>query len=81
MESRHRVLLTRPVLYNSFLAPGAPSELNIDRSLRDRLDSRMIKTNTDYGSMRKNLEEIVELFELAQATVFRLMAIVSISVP
>ena len=61
-------------LYNSFLASGAPSELNIDHSLRNRLDGRMIRTDTDDVSMRQSLEEVVELFELAQATVFKLMA-------
>ncbi|KAK5499445.1 hypothetical protein LTR43_000245 [Exophiala xenobiotica] len=66
-------------LYNSFLASGAPSELNIDHSLRNRLDSRMIRTNADDDSMRESLEEVVELFELAQAAVFKLMA--SDSVP
>ncbi|KIX02272.1 uncharacterized protein Z518_08211 [Rhinocladiella mackenziei CBS 650.93] len=66
-------------LYNSFLASGAPSELNIDHSLRNRLDSRMIRTNIDDESMKESLEEVVELFELAQAAVFKLMA--SDSVP
>ncbi|EXJ90339.1 hypothetical protein A1O1_03438 [Capronia coronata CBS 617.96] len=66
-------------LYNSFLASGAPSELNIDHSLRNRLDSRMIRTNVDDESMRQSLDEVVELFELAQAAVFKLMA--SDSVP
>ncbi|OQU95310.1 Regulator of G protein signaling domain-containing protein [Cladophialophora immunda] len=66
-------------LYNSFLASGAPSELNIDHSLRNRLDSRMIRTNTDDESMRESLDEVVDLFELAQSAVFKLMA--SDSVP
>ncbi|EXJ80781.1 hypothetical protein A1O3_07065 [Capronia epimyces CBS 606.96] len=66
-------------LYNSFLASGAPSELNIDHSLRNRLDSRMIRTNIDEASMQQSLEEVVDLFELAQAAVFKLMA--SDSVP
>ncbi|KAJ9609451.1 hypothetical protein H2200_005778 [Cladophialophora chaetospira] len=66
-------------LYNSFLASGAPSELNIDHSLRNRLDSRMIRTNTDDDAMRSSLEEVVDLFELAQNAVFKLMA--SDSVP
>ncbi|KAI1619022.1 regulator of G protein signaling domain-containing protein [Exophiala viscosa] len=66
-------------LYNSFLASGAPSELNIDHSLRNRLDSRMIRTNTDDDAMRESLDEVVELFELAQGAVFKLMA--SDSVP
>ncbi|KIW19524.1 hypothetical protein PV08_00096 [Exophiala spinifera] len=66
-------------LYNSFLASGAPSELNIDHALRNRLDSRMIRTNPDEESMRESLDEVIELFELAQAAVFKLMA--SDSVP
>ncbi|KIW81209.1 hypothetical protein Z517_04234 [Fonsecaea pedrosoi CBS 271.37] len=66
-------------LYNSFLASGAPSELNIDHSLRNRLDSRMIRTNADDESMRESLDEVVDLFELAQGAVFKLMA--SDSVP
>ncbi|KIW48838.1 uncharacterized protein PV06_01400 [Exophiala oligosperma] len=66
-------------LYNSFLASGAPSELNIDHSLRNRLDSRMIRTNPDDEAMRESLDEVIELFELAQAAVFKLMA--SDSVP
>ncbi len=37
----------------------------------------MIRTNTDDESMRESLEEVVELFELAQAAVFKLMASVS----
>ena len=64
-------------LYNSFLASGAPSELNIDHALRNRMDSRMIRTDTDEDSMRESLEDVVELFELAQNTVFKLMASVS----
>ncbi len=61
-------------LYNSFLASGAPSELNIDFSLRNRLDSRMIRTDTDEDSMRESLEDVVDLFEQAQNSVFKLMA-------
>jgi hypothetical protein len=72
-----RAALIDPGLYNSFLASGAPSELNIDHSLRNRLDSRMIRTNTDEESMRGSLEEVVDLFELAQNVVFKLMASVS----
>lgn len=37
----------------------------------------MIRTDTDEGSMRESLEDVVELFELAQNTVFKLMASVS----
>jgi len=38
----------------------------------------MIRTNTDDESMRESLEEVVELFELAQSVVFKLMASVSL---
>jgi GTPase-activating protein SST2 len=66
-------------LYNSFLASGAPSELNIDHGLRNKLDSRMIQTDDDPDSMRYALTEVVDLFEQAQTSVFKLMA--SDSVP
>jgi GTPase-activating protein SST2 len=52
--------------------------LNIDHALRSRLDTRMIRTDTDETSMRESLEDVVELFELAQNTVFKLMASVSL---
>jgi hypothetical protein len=38
----------------------------------------MIRTNTDDTSMRESLEDVVELFELAQSAVFKLMASVSL---
>ena len=66
-------------LYNSFLASGAPSELNIDHALRNKLDSRMIRTDDDEEGMREALTEVVDLFEQAQTSVFKLMA--SDSVP
>jgi len=66
-------------LYNSYLASGAPSELNIDHALRNRLDSRMIRTDADEDSMRTSLDEVVELFDQAKSSVFKLMA--SDSVP
>lgn len=69
--------LTNPGLYNSYLASGAPSELNIDHALRNRLDSRMIRTDADDDSMRASLDEVVELFEQAKSSVFKLMASVS----
>jgi hypothetical protein len=37
----------------------------------------MIRTDTDEEAMRDSLEEVVELFELAQGSVFKLMASVS----
>jgi hypothetical protein len=34
----------------------------------------MIRTDADEGSMKSSLEEVVELFDLAKSTVFKLMA-------
>ncbi|KAK5939898.1 hypothetical protein PMZ80_008280 [Knufia obscura] len=72
-------LATAYGLYNSYLAAGAPSELNIDHSLRNRLDGRMTQTETDEESMRCGLQKVVELIELASMSVAKLMA--SDSVP
>jgi len=66
-------------LYNSFLAAGAPSELNIDHSLRNRLDGRMTQTDTDEDSMRVGLEKVVELIEIASISIAKLMASVRCS--
>ncbi|EPS28146.1 Developmental regulator flbA [Penicillium oxalicum] len=66
-------------LYNAFLAPGSPCELNIDHALRNSLASRMTKAVGDDESMFKSLQEVVHLFELAQTSVFKLMS--SDSVP
>jgi hypothetical protein len=64
-------------LYNAFLAPGSPCELNIDHALRNSLAGRMTKAVGDDESMFKSLQEVVNLFELAQNSVFKLMASVS----
>ena len=68
-------------LYNAFLAPGSPCELNIDHALRNSLASRMTKAVGDDESMYKSLQEVVHLFELAQTSVFKLMSSVSSSSP
>ncbi|KKY17846.1 putative developmental regulator [Phaeomoniella chlamydospora] len=66
-------------IYNAFLAPGSPCELNIDHSLRNSLASRMTRAVGDEDSMLSSLREVVELFEIAQNSVFKLMS--SDSVP
>ena len=66
-------------LYNAFLAPGSPCELNIDHALRNSLASRMTRAVGDEESMLKSLREVVELFEHAQVSVFKLMSSVSIA--
>ncbi|OCK77816.1 RGS-domain-containing protein [Lepidopterella palustris CBS 459.81] len=66
-------------LYNAFLAPGSPNELNIDHSLRTALASRMTRAVGDDAAMMQSLDEVAQLFEKAQNSIFKLMA--SDSVP
>ncbi|KAF2840631.1 RGS-domain-containing protein [Patellaria atrata CBS 101060] len=66
-------------LYNAFLAPGSPCELNIDHSLRTALAGRMTRAVGDDEAMIKSLDEVASLFDQAQNSVFKLMA--SDSVP
>ncbi|EPS42709.1 hypothetical protein H072_3349 [Dactylellina haptotyla CBS 200.50] len=67
-------------IYNAFLAPGSPCELNIDHTLRQDLAGRMTRAVAkEEQSMLVNLKEVATLFERAQEQVFKLMA--SDSVP
>jgi len=64
-------------IYNAFLAPGSPCELNIDHSLRNQLATRMTKAVGQDAAMVESLKEVTKLFEDAQISVFKLMASVS----
>jgi hypothetical protein len=66
-------------IYNAFLAPGSPCELNIDHMLRNQLATRMTKAVGQDAAMIESLKEVTKLFEEAQLSVFKLMA--SDSVP
>ncbi|RYP44421.1 hypothetical protein DL768_009123 [Monosporascus sp. mg162] len=66
-------------IYNAFLAPGSPCELNIDHQLRNNLATRMTKAVGQDVAMIDTLHEVTALFEDAQSAVFKLMA--SDSVP
>jgi len=66
-------------IYNAFLAPGSPCELNIDHQLRNNLATRMTKAVGQDVTMIETLQEVTSLFEDAQNAVFKLMA--SDSVP
>ncbi|KAL1861311.1 hypothetical protein Daus18300_008987 [Diaporthe australafricana] len=66
-------------IYNAFLAPGSPCELNIDHQLRSNLATRMTKAVGQDVAMIDTLHEVTALFEDAQMAVFKLMA--SDSVP
>jgi hypothetical protein len=64
-------------IYNAFLAPGSPCELNIDHLLRNQLATRMTKAVGQDAAMIESLKEVTRLFEEAQVSVFKLMASVS----
>lgn len=64
-------------IYNAFLAPGSPCELNIDHQLRNSLATRMTKAVGQDVAMIDTLQEVTSLFEDAQNAVFKLMASVS----
>ncbi|EMD60010.1 hypothetical protein COCSADRAFT_247560 [Bipolaris sorokiniana ND90Pr] len=66
-------------LYNAFLAPGSPNELNIDHSLRTQLATRMTRAVGDDAAMLQSLNEVASLFDKAQQSIFKLMS--SDSVP
>jgi hypothetical protein len=65
-------------IYNAFLAPGSPCELNIDHLLRNQLATRMTKAVGQDAAMIESLKEVTKLFEEAQLSVFKLMASVRI---
>lgn len=65
-------------IYNAFLAPGSPCELNIDHLLRNQLATRMTKAVGQDAAMVESLKEVTKLFEDAQVSVFKLMASVCI---
>ncbi|KAK0865315.1 hypothetical protein LTS02_005460 [Friedmanniomyces endolithicus] len=66
-------------LYNAFLAPGSPCELNIDHNLRNALAGRMTRAVGEDEQMLRSLNEVAVLFDQAESSVFKLMA--SDSVP
>lgn len=68
-------------IYNAFLAPGSPCELNIDHQLRNNLATRMTKAVGQDVAMIDTLHEVTALFEDAQNAVFKLMASVSKNPP
>ncbi|KAG7410229.1 Developmental regulator flbA [Fusarium oxysporum f. sp. raphani] len=66
-------------IYNAYLAPGSPCEVNIDHQLRNNLATWMSKAVDQDIAMIYPLQEAMSLFEDAQTAVLKLMA--SDSVP
>jgi hypothetical protein len=79
MDSVKEIMAQAYGIYNAFLAPGSPCELNIDHQLRNNLATRMTKAVGQDTTMIETLQEVTSLFEDAQNAVFKLMA--SDSVP
>ncbi|KAF1921776.1 regulator of G protein signaling domain-containing protein [Ampelomyces quisqualis] len=79
VETIRETLAAAYGLYNAFLAPGSPNELNIDHALRTQLATRMTRAVGDDAAMLQSLNEVASLFEKAQTSIFKLMS--SDSVP
>ncbi|KAI0437298.1 CPRGS-1 [Xylaria telfairii] len=79
MDGIKEIMAQAYSIYNAFLAPGSPCELNIDHQLRSNLATRMTKAVGQDVAMIDTLHEVMTLFEDAQNAVFKLMA--SDSVP
>jgi hypothetical protein len=79
MDGIKEIMAQAYSIYNAFLAPGSPCELNIDHQLRNNLATRMTKAVGQDVAMIDTLQEVTALFEDAQNAVFKLMA--SDSVP
>lgn len=77
MDTIKEIMAQAYGIYNAFLAPGSPCELNIDHQLRNNLATRMTKAVGQDNSMIETLQEVATLFEDAQNAVFKLMASVS----
>ena len=77
MDAIKEIMAQAYGIYNAFLAPGSPCELNIDHQLRNNLATRMTKAVGQDVAMIDTLHEVTALFEDAQNAVFKLMASVS----
>jgi len=90
MERHHDQLITAAfTIYNTYIAPSSPSELNIDHALRNEfvgyltdivtgLSGKGFKGYLDPEQARTvnatQLQQMIRLYERIQAHVFRLMA-------
>lgn len=62
-------------LYNTYLAPGSPNELNLDHNLRNEIAAHMTRfIGDDCSTIATTFEECSATLSLAQAQVFKLMA-------
>ncbi|KAH7161164.1 regulator of G protein signaling domain-containing protein [Dactylonectria macrodidyma] len=78
IEKANELLAQSYEIYNAFLAPDSPRELNINHQLRSSLTERMTNARAQE-TIGDQLQEVTSLFESAQNSVFKLVA--SDSVP
>lgn len=82
LESNSRmrdILAMSYTIYNTFLAPGAPCELNLDHVLRHEIATQMARPTTGHHlDILTTLRDIAALFWKAQDQCFKLMAAVRI---
>ncbi|KAM5344583.1 hypothetical protein ACJ41O_013118 [Fusarium nematophilum] len=79
MDGLKEIMAQAYGIYNAFLAPGSPCELNIDHQFRNNLATRITKATGQDVAMIDTLQEVTSLFEDSRNAVFELMA--SDSVP
>ncbi|KAB8670390.1 hypothetical protein FH972_026303 [Carpinus fangiana] len=61
-------------LYNAFLAPGSPCELNIEHALRKAFVNKMSQFEVPEDEKREAVSSLLDLYDQAQGSVFKLMA-------
>ncbi|KAH6990261.1 regulator of G protein signaling domain-containing protein [Ilyonectria destructans] len=79
IEAAKELLAQSYIIFNTFLAPGSPRELNLNHQLRKTLADQMTSAQSRDSTIVDTLQEVTALFESARNSVFKLMA--SDSVP
>ncbi|KAJ4171193.1 hypothetical protein NW754_007339 [Fusarium falciforme] len=73
-ENANELLSQSHIIFNTFVAPGSPREVNINHQLRLSLSDRMTKAQAQDSTQADMLKEVTSLLESAQNAVFKLMA-------
>nr|AMD39059.1 regulator of G protein signaling-like protein [Fusarium aywerte] len=73
-NAMNELLSQSHVIFNTFLAPGSPREVNVNHKIRSSLMQRMTKAQALDATVADTLKEVTGLLETAQDAVFKLMA-------
>ncbi|KAF5569469.1 regulator of G signaling [Fusarium phyllophilum] len=73
-DAANELLSQAHVVFNTFLAPGSPREVNVNHKIRSSLAQRMTKAQALDATVADTLQEVTSLLETAQDAVFKLMA-------